>query len=197
MSTDQLRVGVLALQGAVTEHSGALIKAGVKEVVQVKRPQHLEGLDGLVLPGGESTTIGKLMNQYELMEPIRKMGQAGIPLFGTCAGLILLASRIQNQQWSHLGLMDTLVDRNSFGRQRESFEANLQVDGIEGDPFPAVFIRAPHIIEVGPTVKVLSHYDGRIVTARQDNLLAASFHPELTDDSRLHQYFVQMIKQNR
>ncbi|ASS77048.1 pyridoxal 5'-phosphate synthase glutaminase subunit PdxT [Tumebacillus algifaecis] len=191
-----MKIGVLALQGAVAEHIKSLQQAGADEVVAVKWPKDLEGLDGLVLPGGESTTIGKLMNKYELMEPIREMAKRGVPMFGTCAGLILLAGRINGQDWSHLGVFDTLVDRNSFGRQVDSFEADLQVRGLEGDqPYPAVFIRAPHIMEVGANVDVLCTYQDRIVTARQGNLLGASFHPELTDDVRLHKYFLGMVQE--
>jgi 5'-phosphate synthase pdxT subunit len=191
-----MKIGVLALQGAVAEHIKSLQQAGAEEVVPVKWPKDLEGLDGLVLPGGESTTIGKLMNKYELMEPVRQMAQQGVPMFGTCAGLILLAKRINGQDWSHIGVLDALVDRNSFGRQVDSFEADLEVKGLEGDePYKAVFIRAPHIMEVGPEVEVLCRFQDRIVTARQGNLLGASFHPELTDDMRLHKYFLGMVEE--
>ena len=191
-----MKIGVLALQGAVAEHVKSLEAAGADEVVAVKWPKDLDGLDGLVLPGGESTTIGKLMNKYELMEPVREMAQAGVPMFGTCAGLILLAERIQGQDWVHIGALDALVDRNSFGRQVDSFEADLEVKGLEGDePYRAVFIRAPHIMEVGEGVDVLSTVDDRIVAARQGHLLGASFHPELTDDVRLHKYFLGMVKE--
>jgi 5'-phosphate synthase pdxT subunit len=190
-----MKIGVLALQGAVAEHVKSLEQAGAEEVVTVKRQKDLEGLDGLVLPGGESTTIGKLMREYDLLEPIREMGRQGIPLFGTCAGLILLAKKIHGQEDAHLGLMDVLVDRNSFGRQRESFEADLEIQGLEGGPYRAVFIRAPHIMEVGPGVDVLCKFKDRIVAARQGNLLGASFHPELTDDTRLHQYFLSMVRE--
>jgi 5'-phosphate synthase pdxT subunit len=191
-----MKIGVLALQGAVAEHIKSLQQAGADEVVAVKWPKDLEGLDGLVLPGGESTTIGKLMNKYELMEPVREMAKRGVPMFGTCAGLILLANRINGQDWAHIGVMDVLVDRNSFGRQVDSFEANLEVKGLEGDgAYPAVFIRAPHIMEVGPDVDVLCMYNDRIVAARQGNLLGASFHPELTDDIRMHKYFLNMVQE--
>lgn len=192
-----MKIGVLALQGAVAEHVRSLRQAGAGEVAPVKRKEELEGLDGLVLPGGESTTIGKLMNQYGLTEPIRDMARAGTPMFGTCAGLILLANRIHGQNWVHLGVMDVLVDRNSFGRQRESFETDLEIKGIEGDPYRAVFIRAPHIMEAGDGVEVLATYQDRIVAARQGHLLGASFHPELTDDIRLHRYFLDMVRERR
>lgn len=192
-----MKIGVLALQGAVIEHVKSLQQAGADEVITVKRKEELEGIDGLVLPGGESTTIGKLMNQYDLMEPIRQMAQDGTPMFGTCAGLILLATRIHGQDSVHLGLMDILVDRNSFGRQRESFETDLAIKGIEGEPYRAVFIRAPHIMEAGSRVEVLSSFQDRIVAARQGHLLGASFHPELTDDVRLHKYFLDMVNESR
>jgi 5'-phosphate synthase pdxT subunit len=189
-----MKIGVLALQGAVAEHIKSLQQAGADEVVPVKWPADLEGLDGLVLPGGESTTIGKLMNKYELMEPVRELAQSGVPMFGTCAGLILLAKRIEGQDWSHLGVFDVLVNRNSFGRQVDSFETDLDVKDLEGDEkYTAVFIRAPHIIEVGEGVEVLSTFNDRVVTARQGHILGASFHPELTDDVRLHKYFLQMV----
>lgn len=189
-----MRIGVLALQGAISEHLASLQRAGADEAVPVKRKEDLQGLDGLVLPGGESTTIGKLMHQYDLMDPIREMAQAGVPMFGTCAGLILLANRIDGQDWVHLGVMDILANRNSFGRQRESFETDLMIAGMEGDAFRAVFIRAPHIIETGKDVEVLAEVNERIVAARQGHLLATAFHPELTDDIRLHQYFLDLVK---
>lgn len=189
-----MRIGVLALQGAISEHLASLQRAGADEAVPVKRKEDLQGLDGLVLPGGESTTIGKLMHQYDLMDPIREMAQAGVPMFGTCAGLILLANRIDGQDWVHLGVMDILANRNSFGRQRESFETDLMIAGMEGDAFRAVFIRAPHIIETGKNVEVLAAVNERIVAARQGHLLATAFHPELTDDIRLHQYFLDLVK---
>lgn len=191
-----MKIGVLALQGAVIEHVKSLKQAGAEEVVPVKWPKDLDGLDGLVLPGGESTTIGKLMNKYELMEPVREMAKRGVPMFGTCAGLILLANRVQGQDWVHIGALDALVDRNSFGRQVDSFEADLDVVGLEGsEKYPAVFIRAPHIMEVGAGVEVLSTVNDRVVAARQGHLLGASFHPELTDDVRLHKYFLGMVEE--
>ncbi|MGZ4111336.1 MAG: pyridoxal 5'-phosphate synthase glutaminase subunit PdxT, partial [Tumebacillaceae bacterium] len=188
-----MKIGVLALQGAVAEHVKSLQQAGADEVVTVKWPADLEGVDGLVLPGGESTTMGKLMHKYELMEPVRELAEKGMPMFGTCAGLILLSKRIHGQDWSHIGVLDALVDRNSFGRQVDSFETDVDIKGVVGDPYRAVFIRAPHIMEVGPDVEVLSTFNDRIVAARQGNVLGASFHPELTDDARLHGYFLNMV----
>ncbi|MBA4541950.1 MULTISPECIES: pyridoxal 5'-phosphate synthase glutaminase subunit PdxT [Thermoactinomyces] len=189
-----MKIGVLALQGAVREHVRLLEQAGA-EAVAVKRVEQLSDLDGLVIPGGESTTISKLMNEYQMTEPIRQMYQSGKPIFGTCAGMILIASRIEGRDEPHLGLMDITVKRNAFGRQRESFEASLDVKGI-GDQFQAVFIRAPYIEEVGPGVEILAEVDGKIVAARQGHLLAAAFHPELTDDVRFHAYFIEMVRES-
>ncbi len=188
-----MKIGVLALQGAVAEHIRSLQAAGA-EAVAVKRTEELEGLDGLVIPGGESTTIGKLMRKYGFMEAIQQFYASGRPLFGTCAGLIILADRIEGQEDAHLRLMNITVARNAFGRQRESFETDLDIKGIEGT-VRAVFIRAPLIKATGDNVDVLSSYNGEIVTARQGLLLAASYHPELTDDFRLHAYFIEMAKE--
>jgi len=188
-----IKIGVLALQGAVEEHIASLRRAGAEGVV-VKRVEQLDELHGLIIPGGESTTIGKLMRKYGFIEAIRQFAADGKPVFGTCAGLIVLAKRIDGGEEPHLGLMDMTVVRNAFGRQRESFETDLDVAGLDR-PLRAVFIRAPLIKEVGPGVEVLSVYKGEIVAARQDRLLACSFHPELTDDSALHAYFVAMAEE--
>lgn len=188
-----MKIGVLALQGAVAEHIRSLEAAGA-EAVAVKRVEQLEELNGLVIPGGESTTIGKLMRKYGFMDAIREFSAQGKPLFGTCAGLIVLANKIEEQEEAHLQLMNMTVARNAFGRQRESFETDLGVKGIE-EPIRAVFIRAPLIKSVGDGVEVLSEYNGEIVTAREGTLLAASYHPELTDDYRLHEYFLEMVKE--
>lgn len=188
-----MKIGVLALQGAVAEHMRSLEAAGA-EAVAVKRIEQLDELEGLVIPGGESTTIGKLMRKYGFMDAVLGFWKQGKPLFGTCAGLIILADRIEGQEDAHLQVMDMVVARNAFGRQRESFETDLPVKGID-EPIRAVFIRAPLIKEVGKDVDVLSVYQGEIVTARQGNLLACSFHPELTNDYRLHAYFVDMVKE--
>ncbi|MFD0590521.1 pyridoxal 5'-phosphate synthase glutaminase subunit PdxT [Paenibacillus sp. GCM10027627] len=189
-----MKIGVLALQGAVAEHIRSLEAAGA-EAVAVKRIEQLDELNGLVIPGGESTTIGKLMRKYGFMEAIRDFSAKGKPLFGTCAGLIVLADRIEGQEDAHLKLMDMTVARNAFGRQRESFETDLPVKGIN-ETVRAVFIRAPLIKSVGAGVEVLSTYNDEIVTARQGTLLAASYHPELTDDYRLHSYFLEMVKES-
>lgn len=188
-----MKIGVLALQGAVAEHIRSLEAAGA-EAVAVKQVQQLEELQGLVIPGGESTTIGKLMRKYGFMEAIADFSAQGKPLFGTCAGLIVLADEIEGQEDAHLRLMDMTVARNAFGRQQESFETDLVVKGID-EPVRAVFIRAPLIKKVGSEVEVLSTYRDEIVTARQGHLLAVSYHPELTDDYRLHAYFVDMVKE--
>lgn len=187
-----MKIGVLALQGAVTEHIRSIELAGAKGVA-IKRTEELDDIQGLIIPGGESTTIGKLMRKYGFIDAIRQFHEAGKPIFGTCAGLIVLAKSIEGQEEPHLGLMDITVARNAFGRQRESFETDLDVKGIN-EPIRAVFIRAPLIRSVDDHVDVLSSYNGEIVTARQGQLLASSFHPELTDDYRLHQYFVDMVK---
>jgi 5'-phosphate synthase pdxT subunit len=186
------RIGVLALQGAVAEHIRSLQAAGA-EAVAIKRTEELKQLNGLVIPGGESTTIGKLMRKYGFIEALRDFHAAGKPLFGTCAGLIVLAKEIEGGEEPHLGLMDMTVVRNAFGRQRESFETELAIKGID-EPVRAVFIRAPLIGKVGSGVDVLSTHNGEIVAAREGTLLAASFHPELTDDCSLHAYFAGMVR---
>jgi 5'-phosphate synthase pdxT subunit len=189
----QMLIGVLALQGAFREHEKMLRACGDNiETRQVRLPSQLEGLDGLVIPGGESTTMGKLMTGYGLLEPIRELGGRGIPIFGTCAGLIMLAKDIAGSDQPRLGLMDMVVERNAYGRQVDSFEDDLTVPALGPEPFRGVFIRAPYILEVRPGVEVLAQYDGKIICARQDKLLAAAFHPELTGDNRLHQYFLNL-----
>ncbi|QHW32113.1 pyridoxal 5'-phosphate synthase glutaminase subunit PdxT [Paenibacillus rhizovicinus] len=188
-----MKIGVLALQGAVAEHIRSIEAAG-GEGIAVKRTEELQELDGLIIPGGESTTIGKLMRRYGFIEAVREFSKQGKPIFGTCAGLIVLAERIEGQEDAHLQLMDMTVARNAFGRQQESFETDLDIKGIN-EPVRAVFIRAPLIKEVSPSVDILSTYNGEIVTARQGHLLASSYHPELTDDYRLHAYFLDMAKE--
>ncbi|MDN7243844.1 pyridoxal 5'-phosphate synthase glutaminase subunit PdxT [Planococcus sp. N028] len=185
------RVGVLALQGAVREHIHSIEACGAI-AISVKWPKDLEELDALVLPGGESTTVRRLIDRYGLMEPLRKFANSGKPMFGTCAGLILLAREVAGHAAPHLGVMDVVVERNSFGRQVDSFEAELSVTGLEA-PFNAVFIRAPHIVGVGPETKVLCEHDGKIVMAKSGQFLGCSFHPELTDDHRITSYFLDMI----
>jgi pyridoxal 5'-phosphate synthase pdxT subunit len=188
-----MKIGVLGLQGAVQEHVRSIEACGAEAVV-VKKPDQLAELDGLILPGGESTTMRRLIDKYGFMEPLKKFAAAGKPMFGTCAGLILLAKRIVGYDEPHLGLMDITVERNSFGRQRESFEAELSITGV-ADDFIGVFIRAPHIVEVGEDVEILAKYEDRIVAARQGQFLGCSFHPELTDDHRMTRYFLNMVKE--
>jgi 5'-phosphate synthase pdxT subunit len=188
-----LAFGVLAIQGDVREHLEALRRTGV-EAGTVRTPEEVAAVRGLVIPGGESTTIGKLAARYGLMEPIRRLVREGRPLMGTCAGMIVMANTIgaaANDQPA-LGVMDIAVERNAFGRQLDSFEVDLEVKGIEGGPVRAVFIRAPVMSAVEDGVEVLATHEGRIVAARQGSMLALAFHPELTDDSRLHDYFVKM-----
>ena len=188
-----MRIGVLALQGAFIEHENMLRSLGAQPV-QVRLPQHLDGLDGLIIPGGESTTIGKLATSYGLMEPLRQFA-ASTPTWGTCAGMIFLAKDIGVDRQPILGLMDLTVSRNAFGRQVDSFEADLDISVLNGRPFHAVFIRAPVATAAGPGVEVLSRLpDGRIVAAQQGHLLATAFHPELTDDSRLHAHFLSLVR---
>jgi 5'-phosphate synthase pdxT subunit len=188
-----MKVGVLALQGDFIEHEHVLRELGV-DVVEVRLPKDLDGLDGLIMPGGESTTFAKLAVRFGLVEPLRKFAQQGKPIWGTCAGLIFLAKDVGRDQPT-LALMDIRVKRNAFGRQIDSFTTDLEIATVEGAPFPGVFIRAPLIEDVGPNVQTLCKLDnGDIVAARQDNMLATSFHPELTKDTRMHEYFLGMAK---
>ncbi|WP_404430115.1 pyridoxal 5'-phosphate synthase glutaminase subunit PdxT [Sutcliffiella horikoshii] len=190
-----VKVGVLGLQGAVREHVRSIEASGAEAVV-VKRAEQLTEIDGLIIPGGESTTMRRLIDKYSFMEPLREFGAGGKPVFGTCAGLILIANEIVGYDEPHLPFMDAKVERNSFGRQVDSFEAELDIAGIAED-FVGVFIRAPHIVEVGEDVEVLCKHNGRIVAARQGQFLGCSFHPELTDDHRITQYFVNMVKESK
>ncbi|WP_130858884.1 pyridoxal 5'-phosphate synthase glutaminase subunit PdxT [Gracilibacillus phocaeensis] len=187
-----VKIGVLGLQGAIREHVRSIETAGAEAAV-IKHKEELADIDGLILPGGESTTMRRLIDKYDFFEPLKAFGQAGKPIFGTCAGLILLANQIVGQEKPHLGLMDIKVERNAFGRQRESFEAELAIKGV-ADDFEAVFIRAPQIEAVGNEVEVLAEYQGSIVAAKQGHYLCSSFHPELTDDHRLTEYFVKMVE---
>lgn len=185
-------IGVLALQGAFREHCRALEKLGAR-VVEVRRRRDLEGLDALIIPGGESTTIGKLMVSYHLLEPVEKLGRGGLPIFGTCAGLVMLATSVVEGGQPLLGLMDLKARRNAFGRQVKSFETDLELPVLGEKPFHGIFIRAPWIEKAGPQVEILASCEGHAVAARQDKLLVTAFHPELTDDLRLHQLFLDML----
>jgi len=185
-------IGVLALQGAFIEHVRVLARLGVA-AREVRQRKDLAGLDGLIIPGGESTTIGKLLDLLEMTEPVRELGRAGLPIWGTCAGMILLAREVGRPQ-TLLGLLDIGVRRNAFGAQLDSFEAALPIPALGPEPFPAVFIRAPLIDRLGPDVTPLATLpDGTIVAAEHENLLATAFHPELTGDTRLHEYFVGKV----
>ncbi|SHI86995.1 5'-phosphate synthase pdxT subunit [Nocardiopsis flavescens] len=193
-------IGVLALQGDVAEHRRVLDALGVR-TVEVLSPDRLDTVDALVVPGGESTTMSKLAARYGLLEPLRKRVRAGMPAYGTCAGMIMLADRILGgtADQETIGGIDMTVRRNAFGRQTESFEADVRLDGLDGRPFDAVFIRAPWVEDVGPGVTVLGTVSrpgeaGRIVAVRQGVLMATSFHPELTGDVRVHRLFVDIVK---
>jgi 5'-phosphate synthase pdxT subunit len=188
-----VKVGVLALQGDVREHVRALDQAGATPV-PVKSPGDLASVDALVIPGGESTTIGKLLERFGLLQPVVERAHSGMPLFGTCAGLILMAKEIVGSELAphRLDLMDIAVRRNAYGRQVDSFEADLDVEGLDA-PLRAAFIRAPVVEGVGDGVEVLARWEGQPVLVRQGRLLAASFHPEITGDPRLHELFVARV----
>lgn len=189
-----MKIGVLALQGAFREHRQTLERCGV-EAVEIRKPEELADIEGLIIPGGESTTMGKLMVEWGLMERIKARAAAGMAIYGTCAGMIVLAKEIVGSDQPRLGLMDIAVQRNAFGRQRESFEADLSVPEFGQQPLRAVFIRAPYIEQVGAEVKVMAAVNDKAVIARQGKLLVTSFHPELTKDDRIHEYFLSMIQE--
>jgi 5'-phosphate synthase pdxT subunit len=190
-----VKIGVLALQGDFREHVAALTSIGV-QAVEIRLNSHLDEIAGLVIPGGESTTIGKLLTEFELMQPLRDRIRTGFPVYGTCAGMIVMAKDIGDFDQPILGVMDMRVERNAFGRQVDSFEVDLPILGIEGGPVHAVFIRAPLIRSVEPNVRVIGRLDdGTIVAARQGNMLATAFHPELTGDSRVHRLFIDMVRE--
>ena len=190
-SGDRPRIGVLALQGDVREHERVLRNLGV-EPVEVRTVGDLEGLAGVIVPGGESTTIGKMMVSSGLLDGIRSFFYKGGPVWGTCAGMVLAASATTGPRQPLLGVMNALVERNGFGRQVYSFEKDLDVKGFD-EPFTGVFIRAPFFEDVGPGVEVLSEVDGKVVAARGENILVTAFHPELTDDDRFHEYFLREV----
>ena len=187
-----MKIGVLAIQGDFFEHIAILSKLGV-DSQEVRLPAELEGLDGLIIPGGESTTLSRLMSMYNLREPVAQMAQHHKTVWGTCAGMIMMAHEITEEDPIPLQLMDIGVQRNAFGRQVDSFEQDLEITQFNSPPFHAIFIRAPVIIRVGDGVQVLAELpDGRPVAVQRDNLLATSFHPELTNDTRFHQYFLDL-----
>ncbi|MFD7032492.1 pyridoxal 5'-phosphate synthase glutaminase subunit PdxT [Streptomyces sp. NPDC059917] len=188
-------IGVLALQGDVREHLIALASADAV-ARPVRRPEELAEVDALVIPGGESTTMSKLAVLFGMLEPLRERVRSGMPVYGTCAGMIMLADKLLDgrDDQETLGGIDMIVRRNAFGRQNESFEASIDFAGIAGGPVEGVFIRAPWVESVGAAAQVLATYDGHTVAVRQGNVLATSFHPELTGDHRVHAYFVDMVR---
>lgn len=192
-----MKVGVLALQGDFIEHIGVLEKLGA-EAIPVRKPEELSGLDRLIIPGGESTTMLNLMHSFSLFEPLKELAQAGLPVMGTCAGMILLARKVSGSDMDTLAVMDMEVRRNAFGRQTDSFEAELAMPVLGREPVPAIFIRSPRILSTGPKVEILARLaDGSIVAARQETLLAVAFHPELSSDPRLHRYFLKTFARRR
>jgi len=193
ITSENIVIGVLALQGAFAKHLEMLEKCGAR-AAPVRFASEIDEIDGLIIPGGESTTVGKLMSRYGIDRKIIERAHQGMPVFGTCMGMILLAKEIADSDQYRLGLMDMTVQRNAFGRQIDSFEADLQINGIEGGPFRAVFIRAPYAVDTGKCATALASCDGNPVLLRQGGLLGCAFHPELTDDTRLHQYFIEMVR---
>jgi pyridoxal 5'-phosphate synthase pdxT subunit len=193
---DGALVGVLGLQGDVVEHLGALRRAGA-QATSVKNRGDLERIDGLIIPGGESTTVMKLLDRFEMAAPIVERVKAGMPLWGTCMGMIVIAHDVVELAQPSLDLIDISVRRNAFGRQNESAEVELPIPALGGEPFPAIFIRAPWIERVGPNVELLAERNGHGVMVRQGNVLATSFHPELSHDQRVHGYFLDMVRSSQ
>jgi 5'-phosphate synthase pdxT subunit len=192
-----MKIGVLAAQGAFAEHIAALQRLDT-EAMPVRLPGELKGVAGLIIPGGESTTISRLMSAYDLVKEITGLAREGMPIFGTCAGMILMARQVSGNSAKSLGLMDITVKRNAFGRQVNSFETDIQIPALGKKPFPGVFIRAPKIEECSGEVEVLGRLaDGTIVAARQGKLIATAFHPELTEDLRFHRYFLDIVSGDR
>lgn len=187
-------IGILGMQGAIAEHQEILLQIPHTKTRIVKTAKDLDCIDGLILPGGESTAIGKLLDYFSLKEILQQKIISGLPVFGTCAGLILLAKNIENQTNTHLATMDITVKRNGYGSQLDSFSTNLLIPTIDKNmPIPLVFIRAPYITKTSKDVQILATLDNKIIAARQKNMLVSSFHPELTNDLRFHQYFLSMI----
>jgi len=190
------KIGVLALQGAFAEHIAILKSLGV-DTAEIRLPEELDGIDGLIIPGGESTTITKLMLNYELADKIKRLAQNGLPIMGTCAGMIMLALKVHKNDRLPTGIMDIEVKRNAFGRQVDSFEIDLDIPAIGDKPYHAIFIRAPKIENTGPNLDILAKLpDDTIVAAQEGNLIALAFHPELTDDKRLHMYFLDIVNKS-
>lgn len=185
-------IGVLALQGAFVEHI-SIIKALGHNAIEVRTIEELESVEAIILPGGESTAMGKLLNDFDMKKPLINKIESGLPVWGTCAGMILLASKIEGSKDIHLGLMDITVKRNAYGRQLDSFITEEIVNSVSKEPVPMVFIRAPYIVDMKRDVKLIHKVEGNIVAVRQKNMLATSFHPELTDNTKFHEYFINMI----
>lgn len=186
-----MRIGVLSLQGGVVEHMNHIRELG-SEAVEVKKIEDIKDINGLIFPGGESTAIGKILRERDMIIPLREMIISGLPVWGTCAGMILLAKEIENDEHTHLSVMDIRVRRNAYGRQINSFEITEKIKGVSENPIPLVFIRAPYIISYGDDVKIIHMVNGNIVAARQNNILVTSFHPELTENIEFHKYFLSM-----
>lgn len=189
-----MKIGVLALQGGVIEHINAISSLG-HEAIEVKTLKELRNINALIIPGGESTTIGKLLKITGLLNPLKEMIKSGLPVWGTCAGMILLAKKIENEEENHLGVMDITVKRNAYGTQLDSFSTTVLIPDVSNSPIDLVFIRAPYITHIDSNVKVLTIVNDNIVAVRQNNLLATSFHPELTKDLTFLQYFLENITQ--
>lgn len=194
MTDRGFRIGVLALQGDFARHIETLAGLSGVEPFPVRTVEEFRGADGLVIPGGESTTIGKLMERFGLLSAVREAGRAGLPIFGTCAGMILLAKEIRGSSQQRLGLIGIEVTRNAYGRQIESFETDIAAPALGPEPIRAVFIRAPQVVSIEPGVEVLASFEDLPVLVRQGTLLAANFHSELTGDTRLHEYFLSLVR---
>lgn len=187
-----MKIGILGFQGAIVEHQQHIERVGHEPVI-VRYPEQLRELDGIILPGGESTTMGKLLNRTGMMEPLKEVILNGLPVWGTCAGMILLAKELDNDPVRHLALMDITVKRNAYGTQIDSFDTEVSLPAISEDKIPLVFIRAPYITHLGKNVEVLCEVDGNIVAAREGNMLVTSFHPELTDSPVFHRFFCERV----
>jgi 5'-phosphate synthase pdxT subunit len=192
-----ITIGILDLQGAVKEHIDKINELHGAEALRVKNGKDLEVIDGLIIPGGESTTIGKLLRDFDMLNPIKKKIEDGLPIWGICAGMIILAKRIIGSDYNHLGVMDIEVRRNGYGTQLDSFITDEIVEGVSEETIPLVFIRAPYAEKVNEGVKVLCKLDNKIVACRQNNTLATAFHPELTEDLTMHNYFYNMCKERQ
>lgn len=188
-----MKIGILGFQGAIIEHQQHIEKLG-HEALNVRYPEQLDELDGIILPGGESTTIGKLLVRTGMMEPLRQRIKEGLPVWGTCAGMILLAKELENDEVKHLAVMDICVRRNAYGTQIDSFDTDVVIPSISKQAVPLVFIRAPYVTRMGEKVEALCQVKGHVVAAKEKNMLVTSFHPELTDHSGFHQYFIEMCK---